>query len=165
MWLNLIKLLLANLKPWFEKFISQKTEQTQAAVSDPIDENLILCRYTSYSDDHKSAYGILSFKNFEINFESGGWGKGFAPKGEYIAMYYRDESEEAYSKFGIGFFVSILPQFQTDRTDLGIHFDGNVKGTLGCIGLKCSDQESAIKVKNLFRDAFDSNKQIECRII
>jgi hypothetical protein len=126
-------------------------------------DDLILCRYDLIEEN--IATGTLFFKNFEIKFESGGWGKGYAPKGNYIAKNYRDELGDAYSRFGIGFFVSIIPQFETDRIDLGIHFDGNVRGTLGCIGLKASTQEKAIMVKNLFRNAFDVNKEIPFRII
>lgn len=36
---------------------------------------------------------------------------------------------------GNGYFVPITPKFQTHRTGLGIHPDGNVPGTEGCIGL------------------------------
>ena len=36
-------------------------------------------------------------------------------------------------------FQVIDPQFSTDRTELGIHPDGNLSGTRGCIGLLESD--------------------------
>ncbi|MEX1363990.1 MAG: hypothetical protein AB1Z98_12745 [Nannocystaceae bacterium] len=36
---------------------------------------------------------------------------------------------------GNGFFVPITPQFETKREGLGIHPDGNVPGTEGCIGI------------------------------
>lgn len=36
---------------------------------------------------------------------------------------------------GMGFFVPITPLFLTNRAGLGIHPDGNVAGTRGCIGL------------------------------
>lgn len=119
------------------------------------------------------ASGILHFKGHEIDFISGYWGNGNAPKGEYIARDYRVESGDAYSLFGIGFFVSILPQFPTDRTELGIHFDGGdgsdgkkgFSGTLGCIGLKARSVDEAVKIRNIFRDAFDGGKQYNLRII
>ena len=38
-----------------------------------------------------------------------------------------------------GFFVPIKADFETDRGDLGIHPDGNVYGTQGCIGLVGND--------------------------
>lgn len=164
--MELIRLLWSSLGRILDLFLSKKQKDL---VSDmvpeaPVDENLILVRYDKI--ENSLATGILFFKNFEIAFKSGGWGKGAAPKGEYSAVSYRVEAGEAYSRFGIGFFVHIVPQFETDRTELGIHFDGSVPGTLGCIGLQCSNVEDAIKVRNLFRDAFDrSGGPIKCRII
>ena len=147
-------------------------------------DNFILVKYTGTGINEyvgksgekvKSpwATGILSFKGHEISLESGYWGKGFAPRGEYKAKNYREESDSAYSLFGVGFFVSIIPLFETDRTNLGIHFDGGdgsdgkegFLGTLGCIGLKCRSLDEAIKIKNIFRDAFDSGKEYPLRII
>lgn len=36
---------------------------------------------------------------------------------------------------GKGFFIPLTPTFETTREGLGIHPDGNVPGTLGCIGI------------------------------
>ena len=149
-------------------FLSSKQKDfiSDIYAESPKDENLILIRYDKL--DNKFATGVLFFKHFEIAFKSGGnreGNKGFAPKGQYKAISYRNEPGEAYSLFGIGFFVHIVPQFETDRTELGIHFDGSVPGTLGCIGLQCTNQDDAIKIKNLFRDAFESKSEIECRVI
>jgi hypothetical protein len=72
---------------------------------------------------------------------SGGWGDPL-PAGLYIVERRR---VTGYTKFigkgfkdksGKGFFVPLTPQFKTNRTGLGIHPDGNVPGTQGCIGLK-----------------------------
>ena len=117
--------------------------------------------------------GIVHFKGHEIDFMSGYWGKGSAPKGEYLAKNYRVENGEAYSLFGIGFFIDIIPKFQTDRTELGIHFDGGdgsdgkkgFEGTLGCIGLKARNVDEAVKIRNIFRDAFDNGKEYDLRVI
>jgi hypothetical protein len=40
---------------------------------------------------------------------------------------------------GVGFSVDLDPLFQTNRTLLRIHPDGNVPGTLGCIGITDPD--------------------------
>lgn len=117
--------------------------------------------------------GIVHFKGHEIDFMSGYWGNGSAPKGEYIAKNYRNESGDAFSLFGIGFFIEIIPQFECDSTELGIHFDGGdgsdgkagFLGTLGCIGLKAKSLDEATHIKNIFRDAFDTIKEIPLRII
>jgi len=163
---EILKFLFLNIDKILNFFLSRKQKDLVADVSAPEptpNENLILVRYDKI--ENTLATGVLFFRNFEIAFKSGGWGKGAAPKGEYKAVSYRNESGNAYSLFNIGFFVHIVPQFETDRTELGIHFDGSVPGTLGCIGLQCSNVEDAILVRNLFRDAFDKNQSIDCRIV
>ena len=124
--------------------------------------------------NNKEAHGFLKIFDdigtllFQYPAISGRWGKGFLPAGEYIAKYYRDENGEAFSLFGIGFFVYLEPQFQTDRKELGIHFDGGngmdgikgYEGTLGCIGLQPKDKDEAILIKNKIRDCFEVNKEI-----
>lgn len=42
---------------------------------------------------------------------------------------------------GLGYFVPLTPDEVIGRTGLGIHPDGNVPGTLGCIGIT-ADSES-----------------------
>ncbi|MCS3798761.1 hypothetical protein GGD38_004131 [Chitinophagaceae bacterium OAS944] len=37
---------------------------------------------------------------------------------------------------GVGFSMDLIPRFATGRTDLRVHPDGNLYGTLGCIGLQ-----------------------------
>ncbi len=78
---------------------------------------------------------------------SGPWGKGALPKGEYILggkpraknatndknwKAFCDNQNQCWSQ-------TIKPQFKTERSLLAIHPDGNIAGTLGCIGLKNSD--------------------------
>lgn len=78
---------------------------------------------------------------------SGPWGNGALPSGPYTIghMYrygatgmgsYRDSAGNAW-------WCPISPQFSTPRTGLGIHPDGGVAGTKGCIGLKAYDTSSA----------------------
>lgn len=38
-----------------------------------------------------------------------------------------------------GWFIPLTPTFSTNRTGFGIHPDGNLPGTKGCIGLQNSD--------------------------
>ena len=71
---------------------------------------------------------------------SGPWGKPL-PSGRYrvevrnavvggsLSSSYRDR------KTGHAWFIPITPLFNTNRGGFGIHPDGNVAGTLGCIGL------------------------------
>jgi hypothetical protein len=82
------------------------------------------------------------------NAVSGPHGAGALPVGTYrvernkitpytasIAASYRDST-------GRGFFLPIKPTFTTPRDGFGIHPDGGVPGTLGCIGLTAADTES-----------------------
>ncbi len=41
---------------------------------------------------------------------------------------------------GVGFSIDLRPGFRTSRTAIQIHPDGNVPGTLGCIGLNCGSE-------------------------
>jgi hypothetical protein len=168
--MELIKLLFLNFGKILDFFLSQKQKNLidDALPENNFDPETIVCSYDKI--ENKMATGVLFFKNFEIAFKSGGYGKGQAPKGKYNAHTFMNigadfPNADAYSLFGIGFFVHIDSIVSNDRFDLGIHFDGNVPGTLGCIGLQCSNLEDAIKVKNLFRDAFDTKKEIPCEII
>lgn len=84
--------------------------------------------------------GLLTIGDESFKCISGGGGKGPLPSGKYLVKkaYFLPSdfpNKEAYSKNGYSFFTPLVPQFNTDRTQLGIHPDGNVPGTLGCIGL------------------------------
>jgi hypothetical protein len=51
----------------------------------------------------------------------------------------KDEQGKLEKQRLTGFFVPIKADFDTKRGDLGIHPDGNVYGTQGCIGLVGDD--------------------------
>lgn len=75
---------------------------------------------------------------------SGPHGKGSAPKGVYRiekpTPLEVGSSTLAYTdKGGFAWFAKMIPTFQTERTGFGIHPDGNVPGTLGCIGITESE--------------------------
>jgi hypothetical protein len=91
-------------------------------------------------------------KNLSWNAISGPFGAGVLPLGVYdigrreitdytnkIDLPYRDQT-------GMGFFVPIYPTFNTNRGKtggrLGIHPDGNKRGTLGCIGITDASAKS-----------------------
>lgn len=90
---------------------------------------------------------------------SGPFGAGALPPGLYkvarreVTSYTSKVDAPYRDKTGKGFFVPIYPKFNTNRGKsggrLGIHPDGNVPGTLGCIGI------SAQKAKT-FHDAIAS---------
>ena len=71
---------------------------------------------------------------------SGPHGKGELPSGTYTVKT-RHVVEgvglgSAYRVMDTAFFIPISPEIDTKRSGFGIHPDGRVPGTLGCIGLK-----------------------------
>lgn len=92
---------------------------------------------------------------FSHDARSGGFGKGSLQPGEYKAVWYTDKSEKAFVNHGLGWLVSIIPQFETDRTQLAIHPDGNVEGSEGCIVMRFQDPETNLGCRNLLRDKIE----------
>lgn len=87
-----------------------------------------------------SFYGDKGELLFRGPATSGPWGKGALPKGLYGVGAHRDNRTGSYAcPNSAGYSVNLDPQFSTPRTDLRIHPDGGVPGTLGCIGVNCSD--------------------------
>jgi len=114
------------------------------------------------------AFGVLTWGKHEFDAVSGPWiskehrGKGTSagmlPEGTYkVGSRNRDWIKTPKSSgmkarvpvAGAGrgkaktelvqFFVPIFPDFETKRSDLGIHPDGGTEGTQGCIGIDPSD--------------------------
>ncbi|MEJ2046069.1 MAG: hypothetical protein P8X74_22950 [Reinekea sp.] len=88
-------------------------------------------------------------KGLSWKAESGPHGDAELPPGMYLLgrreiSQFTKSIDKAYkdNATGYGFFIPIYPQFETDRGRkggrLGIHPDGNIPGTEGCIGLKAS---------------------------
>jgi hypothetical protein len=123
--------------------------------------------------DGKLGRGEMRFLDHGIvkPFISGPYGKGFAPKGKYKARYYSDydrikqlPSAEAYMQHGLGWFILMEPQFDTDRSGIGIHPDGNIIGSLGCFVLDFMDYQENLYTFNMLRQFIDYNKQIEIEV-
>lgn len=74
--------------------------------------------------------------SFAFPTRSGGYGKGYLPLGTYkvVSCIKRPDTKKyaPFKKDGFPWIAGILPQFETDRDNLGIHPDGNVPGSLGC---------------------------------
>ncbi|WPU91869.1 hypothetical protein SNE25_21365 [Mucilaginibacter sabulilitoris] len=91
------------------------------------------------------AEGVLSWpeKNLSSPAVSGPYGAGFIESGAYRArrnVLLDKDGIPAYCDPNSKCWFQLLdPQFQTARTDIGIHPDGNVPGTEGCIGITVND--------------------------
>jgi RHS repeat-associated protein len=76
---------------------------------------------------------------------SGPYGNGALPAGDYTAGIPRELPKVPNSPYcdsgGNCWFSPLEPNFPTDRTSLGIHPDGNIPGTEGCVGVKSRNTE------------------------
>jgi hypothetical protein len=106
----------------------------------------------SFSDtaNGKEAVGRLVWDADEYAAVSGPYGAGYIELGDYTVKVRNVEThpgmKPGYCLPGadgddICFFIPLDPKFQTDRDGIGIHPDGNVPGTEGCIGLQKADFE------------------------
>ncbi len=73
-------------------------------------------------------------------------GQNALPSGDYSCSNLRIRTDYRMVREGVGFSLNLDPKFETTRTLLRIHPDGNLPGTLGCIGLK----ESAIRLNRFY---------------
>lgn len=82
---------------------------------------------------------------------SGAWGKGMLPTGEYIIGPVRTlpdtKKNNSFKGKGVPWFAPITPKFKTDRTELGIHPDGGIDGTSGCLSpIKSEDDQKLLSL-------------------
>lgn len=74
---------------------------------------------------------------------SGKYGKGALPYGKYLLsapIRLKDVPQNnSFRKEGFPWLAVLHPQFKTERTDLCVHPDGGVYGTLGCAGIEDRD--------------------------
>jgi len=116
------------------------------------------------------AEGIMSYYDGEAHsiktakVNSGGWGRGSLPPGKYIGRDYTRLSGKSYiDPDGYGWGIWLDPQFECTRTGLMIHFDGGIKGTLGCVGL--TDKEENKEMGELLRKYFLDKSEIPVEIV
>lgn len=118
--------------------------------------------------EEKKENGISIFEGkliFQINGEelisfkamSGKWGNGALPYGDYGAQGLRKLSEstpsvKSFMKEAWAWICNLIPKFKTDRTDLCIHPDGGVYGTLGCIGIEENDIQAYYVLSTFFQN-------------
>jgi hypothetical protein len=87
---------------------------------------------------------ILELGSIDIKAVSGFRGQKELPVGVYeisVPTIIDDVPEnEPYKGELFCWWCKIMPLFSTDRDGLGIHPDGNVEGTNGCIGVQKNDR-------------------------
>lgn len=123
--------------------------------------------------DGKRATGRLNFigDGMVIPVISGPYGKGYAPLGEYSSTAYSGPKEietvanaEAYAQYGVGFFIPIFPKFETDRFGLGIHPDGKILGSLGCIACHFESRQQVLYAYNMLANFIKYNDEMSILI-
>lgn len=92
----------------------------------------------------------LTFNGKTYKAVSGPHGDGALPTGGYnIKIRHAVEGSGLASGFctdGVCFFIPLEPLFDAEGRDgFGIHPDGNVSGTKGCIGLTATDAPKFLK--------------------
>lgn len=72
---------------------------------------------------------------------SGPWGRGRAPAGLYEMARPTEIAPHPSYRDGTGFtwWAALSPLFPTERSGFGIHPDGGIAGTKGCIGITDRD--------------------------
>lgn len=75
------------------------------------------------------------YVRFSMEATSGQFGNGSLENGSYTVKKGWRRTESGYVQHDVGFCFPIIPCFQTSRSSLLIHPDGNKPGTKGCIGI------------------------------
>jgi hypothetical protein len=95
---------------------------------------------------------------------SGPYGQGSLPEGLYrigkaVAIDPDNPGNRPYrDSAGLAWWCPIYPSFITDRTGLGVHPDGNIPGTAGCIGIKERDTAELLeRLKEAEGETLDVN--------
>ena len=103
-----------------------------------------------------------------ITMVAGGFGSGAPQNGEYTVDTYRNRRKDkdynpGMNILGVGFSFNLNPQFETERSLLRIHPDGNNKGTLGCIGVT-GTQEKLLEFEETLKNLLKQKRSIPATI-
>ena len=103
-----------------------------------------------------------------ITMVAGGFGSGAPQNREYTVDTYRNRRKDkdynlGMNILGVGFSFNLNPQFETERSLLRIHPDGNNKGTLGCIGVT-GTKEELLKFEETMKNILKQQKSIGATI-
>ncbi|MEH2563162.1 L,D-transpeptidase [Bradyrhizobium sp. AZCC 2289] len=101
---------------------------------------------TEYSANGTASKGTLNWDADSWVVASGPFGNGTLPTGDYgvvkdqVSIAPPDDDMYIIDGEGkLGFFIRLKPNFDTDRKGFGIHPDGGLPGTHGCVGIVDSD--------------------------
>lgn len=96
-------------------------------------------RAQTKSDRRVDGYFLIPQNAFVCEANSGSSGLFSLPEGRYVASNFRERSDPAMTRDGVGFSVDLSDKFDPAakrvRSLLRIHPDGGKPGTAGCIGI------------------------------
>lgn len=112
------------------------------------DGNILIMVYAPSSEDRTEGELLVPEKGWRWGVKSGPHGKGPAPPGIYkvdkpVTIEASDENKPFTDTKGFAWWAALTPAFETERSGFGIHPDGNVPGSKGCIALCDSDTKPA----------------------
>jgi hypothetical protein len=117
----------------------------------------------------KKAKGRLLILNDEGGYSSypcvsGPWGKGYLPLGNYSldkCYFMKDDGTvDAFKREDKPWVAKLTPLFETDRTGLLIHPDGNVPGSLGCAAITDRDMTAQSEIEELLK----KHERLICKV-
>jgi len=127
-----------------------------------------------YWQNDKEAKGDLIIDTSENDNEfhgkiypaiSGPWGNGHLEKGDYLIVSSINLDDitknNPYKKDGFPWMAGLKPLFETERNNLAIHPDGNVRGSLGCIAITERDLYAYVDIYTLMR----RYKQVKMKVV
>jgi hypothetical protein len=107
--------------------------------------------YTGVRKSNKTTIGIMAAGDLIMDGASysaisGPWQKGVLPNGTYTVKKFNVVNKGLGVSFksatGKQFFIPLQPPSSIKRSGFGIHQDGNLEGTQGCIGIVGTDADS-----------------------
>lgn len=114
-------------------------------------------RGASRKDKRIEGYLVIPSRFFACAACSGSTSKDALPEGRYVASNFRERTEAAMVRDGVGFSVDLSdkydPAIRRQRQLLRIHPDGGKPGTLGCIGILTRLEETRSSLRSLFVDS------------
>lgn len=157
-----IKTLIGNVCTVPEKTISTDTQGKNYSISvEGSMENSLLASGCLYLKEDGQIVD-------SIPVTAGGFGSGAPQNGEYTVEGYRNrrpghEYNKGMNREGVGFSFNLNPTFDTLRSLLRIHPDGNSRGTLGCIGLE-SGQTDLLEFESNMKNVLETHDSIPASI-
>ena len=76
-----------------------------------------------------------------------------------------EEKAKSYTLQKFGWFAAISPFFTTSRSSLGLHPDGNIEGSLGCVVFPFENLNENKKMYQYISDGLEKQNQISFEVI